>query len=81
MEIQLSDNGLWLWIDPSKCVGCGKCLRNCPAGAIDAAFIIDGSLCSRCGLCSRLCWFGAVSWRSGGHDSGYHVHRHPPSGG
>lgn len=65
---------LHLWIDPAKCVGCGKCLRNCPAKAIDAAFIIDNSVCISCGICHRFCWFGAIFERTGDYSNDYHVH-------
>lgn len=77
MEKRLPEPKKQYWINPTKCVGCSKCLRNCPAQAIDAAFIIDNSLCIGCGICDRFCWFGAVFVRTDGYTSDYHVHRHP----
>ena len=37
-------------IDPEKCVGCGACKENCPAGAIseaDGKCVIDAATCVR----------------------------------
>lgn len=76
MEQQIQKKVKYLWIDPAKCMGCGKCLRSCPVRAIDAAFIIDSSLCIRCGRCLRLCWFGAIDERTDNHAPVYHVHNH-----
>jgi NADH:ubiquinone oxidoreductase subunit F (NADH-binding)/(2Fe-2S) ferredoxin/ferredoxin len=51
-------------IDPEKCTGCGRCLRNCPAEAISGekkqAHIIDEEKCIKCGSCYELCKFDAV---------------------
>lgn len=51
-------------IDPSKCKGCSKCARNCPAdaitGKIKEPFTIDTKKCVKCGACIGNCAFGAI---------------------
>ncbi len=59
-------------IDPDKCIGCGKCAKNCPADAIArtdyiapghklASFAIDTVKCVKCGACMSNCKFDAIS--------------------
>ena len=59
-------------IDPEKCIGCGKCAKNCPADAIVrtdyiapghklASFTIDTKKCVKCGACIDNCKFAAIS--------------------
>ena len=58
-------------IDKEKCIGCGKCLKNCPADAITKtdyvapghklpSLSIDASKCVKCGACVSGCKFGAI---------------------
>ena len=46
-------------IDESLCIGCTKCARNCPAGAISGSLKhpheIDQTKCIKCGTCLRGC--------------------------
>ena len=47
-----------------RCVGCGICLRNCPANCISgerrARHVIDQDKCVKCGACFNACKFHAV---------------------
>ena len=48
-----------------KCIGCGRCARNCPAHAITGKpkerHVIDTSMCIKCGACTASCKFGAFT--------------------
>jgi len=59
-------------IDQDKCIGCGKCAKNCPVDAIAktdyvapghklASYAIDTAKCIKCGACLAGCKFGAIS--------------------
>ncbi len=52
-------NLIQYYIDPDKCVGCLKCLKNCPTEAIIGELkyihIIDQDKCSKCGQCLEEC--------------------------
>ena len=59
-------------IDKDKCIGCGKCAKNCPAEAISkTSYIaeghklpsmeIDTTKCIKCGACMSGCKFDAIS--------------------
>lgn len=47
-----------------KCMGCHKCLRNCPVGAISGQIrsphFIDNNVCIKCGACIDNCAFNAI---------------------
>ncbi len=59
------------YVDPTKCMACGMCKKQCPADAIDGAkktiHIVDQEKCTRCGTCIEVCptKFGAVTKLSG----------------
>ncbi|MCL2374232.1 MAG: NADH-quinone oxidoreductase subunit NuoF [Treponema sp.] len=65
-------NLLCFTIDAEKCIGCGMCVKKCPADCIiqlnaadypdkkKAPFRIDAEKCAKCGECLAVCKFKAV---------------------
>lgn len=51
-------------IDAASCTGCGRCMKNCPSGAIDGEkkqpHVLDTAKCIKCGICFDVCKFDAV---------------------
>ncbi len=50
-------------LEPSICIGCGKCAETCPAKAItmrDRKPVIDRSVCIHCFCCQEFCPKGAM---------------------
>ncbi|HNW35594.1 MAG TPA: ferredoxin family protein [Candidatus Ozemobacteraceae bacterium] len=54
-------------IDPSRCTGCGFCLKVCPAGVFhgpcspDSVPEVHLERCWGCTICERMCKDGAIT--------------------
>lgn len=50
-------------IDIEKCKGCGLCVRECPAGALEVMDkkAVVNEKCVQCGVCIRVCKFAAIT--------------------
>jgi len=63
------DNVVTLQLDPSKCVGCGRCLEVCPHQVFAAdgkkVRFIDRDACMECGACALNCPVKAITVDAG----------------
>ena len=52
-------------VDYERCTGCGECVGNCPAGAVEIVnqkvTFVASNACTYCGVCEDVCPEGAVT--------------------
>ena len=56
-------DGQTVWVDVTRCTGCGACVEVCSAGAIDLVdgkARVDEELCTGCGACVDACPEGVI---------------------
>ena len=51
------------YVISDDCIACGKCISECPAGAIyeGEKYSIDPEVCTECGTCADVCPNEAIS--------------------
>ena len=64
-NIQLAKDvkSLYAQVDPSRCIGCGRCKRSCWYDAINVTKCagVVKKRCAGCSLCSQVCSTGAIT--------------------
>ena len=56
-------DGQTVWVDVTRCTGCGACVEVCPVGAIalvDGKARVDDELCTGCAACVDACPEGVI---------------------
>lgn len=64
---ELLDTHYGVLYSPNKCILCGECVKNCPAGAIrpgKGEIVIDRTACKGCGTCVDNCCTTALHTKS-----------------
>jgi len=59
----MGDSSALVYLDEEKCVGCNKCIRNCPVLGASIAYTLEGKnkvkidsyKCIHCGECMKVC--------------------------
>jgi len=52
-----------IWLDVTRCTGCGACVEVCPTGAltlVEGKARLDDALCRGCEVCIQACPAGAL---------------------
>jgi electron transfer flavoprotein alpha subunit len=52
-----------VWLDKTRCTGCGACIEVCPTGAltlVEGKAHLDDALCQGCEACIQACPAGAL---------------------
>lgn len=52
-----------IWLDVTRCTGCGACVEVCPTGAltlVEGKAHLDDALCKGCEACIQACPVGAL---------------------
>ncbi len=62
--------GLYPYIDPDRCIGCGSCVGACPEGDVlglvgGLATVVNGLRCIGIGQCAKACPVGGIEIRLG----------------
>ena len=61
-------------VDRGKCIGCNRCARVCPAGAIqfdaDGKAVVNPQLCRGCAACVGVCPVEAIRMVNGSTSGG-----------
>ncbi len=62
--------GIYPYVDPDVCIGCGSCVRACPEGDVlglvgGLSTVINGMRCIGIGQCAKACPVSAIEMRVG----------------